>query len=80
MIRPVKLVLRASIAASAVSLSPKIMNTRGSIAYLARNFFLLNAGICSGTTNSIFSFLILSANVDKFLRVGPLSTIPLLIS
>ena len=71
MILPVKLVLRASIAAIDVSLSPRITNTRGSMAYLFRNFFLLKAGICSGTVNSISPLRTFTENVDKFLRFGP---------
>lgn len=50
-ILPVKLVLNASMAASAVSESPSIIKVRGSIIALYINFFLANAGICSGITS-----------------------------
>ena len=80
MIRPVNPERRASIAERDVSLSPRITKVLGSIAYLLRNFFLLKAGICSGTVNSIYSFLIFTVKLLRFLRFGPLSACPLLIS
>ena len=70
-IRPVKQVLKASIAAREVSLSPRITKTLGSIVCLLRNFFLLKAGMCSGTVNSIYPVLVLTENVDRFLKFGP---------
>ena len=79
-ILPVKLVLNASIADKTVSLSPTTTIVLGSRISLFKNFFLLKAGICSGTVNSIFSFLTLTAKEDKFLRFGPVSGNPVLIS
>jgi hypothetical protein len=76
----VKLVLNASIAESTVSLSPTTTIVRGSKISLFKNFFLLKAGMCSGTVSSIFPFLTLTANDDKFLRFGPVSGKPVLIS
>jgi hypothetical protein len=80
MIRPVNPERRASIAERDVSLSPRITKVLGSITCLFRNFFLLKAGMCSGTVSSIYSFLILTLKVLRFLRFGPLSAWPLLIS
>jgi hypothetical protein len=79
-ILPVKFVRSASMAARDVSLSPRMTNTLGSITSRFRNFFLLNAGICSGTVNSIYSFLTFIGNVDKFLMFGPDSAYPEFIS
>ena len=79
-ILPVKLVLNASIADNTVSLSPTTTIVLGSRISLFKNFFLLNAGICSGTVSSIYSFLTLTENEDKFLKFGPVSGKPVLIS
>ena len=79
-IRPVKFVRSASIAANEVSLSPKITKVRGSMISRFRNFFLLKAGICSGTVISIYSSRTLTGKVDKFRKFGPASGNPLPIS
>jgi len=49
-ILPVKAVLKASIAAKAVSLSPKTTKVLGSMIYLLMNFLCAKAGTCSGMT------------------------------
>lgn len=79
-ILPVKFVLNPSIIDKTVSLSPTITKTLGSRISLFKNFFLLNAGTCSGTVSSIFSSLTFTENEDKFLKFGPVSGKPVLIS
>jgi len=71
---PVKLDLKASRAASAVSESPRTTNVLGSIFYFCNIFFLAKAGMCSGTTTYNFSSLTLTTKELIALRVGPLST------
>lgn len=72
-ILPVKLVLNPSIIDKTVSLSPRITNVLGSRISLFKNFFLQNAGMCSGTISSIFSSLTFTGKDDKFLKFGPVS-------
>lgn len=80
MILPVKHIRRPSMTASAVSSSPSTTIVLGSISSLLTNFFLLNGGICSGTVSSIYLLRTFAEKVDKFLKLGPVSTNPVVMS
>jgi hypothetical protein len=70
-ILPVKLVLKASIADRAVSESPRMTKTLGSITIFYMSSFFAKAGTCSGITSFTFYSLYFIWKEARFLIDGP---------